>query len=351
MTTDPQAKIGLAWIRPLGSEKNYAGNEACRQCHANEFKGHANSPHAHSVALIPDGQERPEFGSKQTVIDPVTNIRYAVQKSGGKNQILASAGDVHAAGTAKWIFGSGTQAYTYLAQTDQRYGQLRLTYYPPSKEWNFTPGSDPGARMQSPLGDRYNAAQAASCFGCHTTVLPGTPERLDLEHARLGVGCESCHGPCRKHVDSMLHPVALTSREGSDPNAKPVLLGPNDGPKVMQLCGQCHRITVAAENEEQMASAQLARFPGQALPRSKCFTASAGKLSCITCHDPHLSTKAQGIASFDSKCITCHTAPTGIPCSKNQRSNCVQCHMPAEKIARRLPLTFHNHWIRRDPTQ
>ena len=342
---DPQEQIGLAWIKPVGSEAAYAGSEACKSCHPKEYESYIASPHSHAVHLIPAGKELPEFDSHQTITDDRNNIIYSVQKGGGKNQIVATAGSHTELGEARWVFGSGTQAWTYLSQDDQKFIQLRISYYPPSKTWNFTPGSGPGAPYHEPLGDPYTPGQAAACFGCHSTVITGTRKKLDFDHSILTVGCESCHGPSRSHIES----VQGGGASGATGQAAIIKPPSHDGPQTMQLCGACHRVPVAVKDENASASPQLARFPGVALPRSRCFTESSGKLSCVTCHNPHQSTVQQTEASFDQKCINCHSKPHGTTCSNGQTSACVSCHMPVETIARKLPLRFHNHWIRKDP--
>ena len=44
---------------------------------------------------------------------------------------------------------------------------------------------------------------------------------------------------------------------------------------------------------------------------SKCYRASAGRLGCITCHDPHTQpTAAEAPQYFAAKCLTCHTNQT-----------------------------------------
>lgn len=338
---DPQEKIGVSWIKPPGSEAAYAGNEACKGCHPHEYQLYIASPHAQTLHPVPVGALRPEFDSHQTVMDERDGILYSVRKGDGKNQVVAATASGTTWGGVKWVFGSGVEAWTYLAQHDADFLQLRITYYPIDGTWNFTPGSGPGAPVRHVLGDPFTPGQAAACFGCHSTVLVGTRERLDLDHSLLNVGCESCHGPCRSHVESMSGGAAHTQTAAVTPLR-------HDGTQIMQLCGTCHRIPVAVSDESAAGESQLARFPGIALPRSRCFLASNGKLSCITCHDPHESTKQQE-ASFESKCLNCHSEPQGIPCSHGETKGCINCHMPQEAIGRKLPLRFHNHWIRKDP--
>jgi Doubled CXXCH motif (Paired_CXXCH_1) len=41
---------------------------------------------------------------------------------------------------------------------------------------------------------------------------------------------------------------------------------------------------------------------------SKCYLSSAGKLSCITCHDPHQQPAgADAVDYYREKCLGCHT--------------------------------------------
>ncbi|MBV9470903.1 MAG: hypothetical protein JO316_09180 [Abitibacteriaceae bacterium] len=349
---DPQGQVGAGWIKPVGSEVAYVGNATCQPCHPHEFQLYNASPHSRTVQMIPVGQERPEFVAAQTVRDDRNGILYSVRKGAGQNQIVATTGATSETDTARWIFGSGNHAWTYLSQHGPQFRQLKITYYPPSRTWNFTPGSGPGEGTAEALGDAYTPVQAAACFGCHSTVLTGTRKSLDLEHSRLNVGCESCHGPGRSHVESVQGGATAngTTANGSQAAEAALVTPPlHNGPQIMQLCGLCHRMPVASGHENALGETLLARFPGVALVRSRCFTASAGKLSCITCHNPHESTKEQQLSSFEAKCLSCHTAPHGKPCARGETTNCITCHMPEEAIARKIPLRFHNHWIRKNP--
>src|SRR5690348_5610561 len=87
---NPQEQIGIKWIKPAGSEAEYAGSEACKSCHAKEFQQHHASPHSHTLKQIVNGDERAEFAINQTVTDDRNNVVYTTVKGGGKNQVVAS---------------------------------------------------------------------------------------------------------------------------------------------------------------------------------------------------------------------------------------------------------------------
>ncbi len=71
---------------------------------------------------------------------------------------------------------------------------------------------------------------------------------------------------------------------------------------------------------------------------SRCYTASQGRLGCISCHDPHKVPKEEEYPEFyRAKCQTCHTTGQDPLCSLPEESadrvnagnNCIACHMPS----------------------
>ena len=51
------------------------------------------------------------------------------------------------------------------------------------------------------------------------------------------------------------------------------------------------------------------RFVGQVeqMHESRCFRASAGRLSCISCHDPHQRPEPEKQAAYyQERCLECH---------------------------------------------
>jgi len=72
----------------------------------------------------------------------------------------------------------------------------------------------------------------------------------------------------------------------------------------------------------------------QRLHLSKCFLKGGdegNKLTCITCHNPHVSVKVTGTQVFNNACSKCHSKSDckEIPLVRNASSdNCWGCHMP-----------------------
>lgn len=284
---------------------------------------------------------RPEFLSKQQVEDPGRGITYTVSVREGKCAIAAKAFPSPAEAWPDWVFGSGTQAHTYLSSEESRFLEARISYYTRWREWGFTPGQGPSHDPDQPAGRWYSMLEAASCFGCHSTVLVGTSEALDLNRSRLNVGCEACHGPARTHVEA-----ATALRGETADRAALAAPSPIQGEKVIQVCGNCHRFPENGAGEA-IEDAELARLSGIALGRSRCFRESGGRLTCVTCHDPH-SPVATGALDYDRACLSCHRAPAQV-CSIGKPDRCAGCHMAAPARGRRLPLELHNHQIRIPP--
>ena len=73
---------------------------------------------------------------------------------------------------------------------------------------------------------------------------------------------------------------------------------------------------------------------------SKCYRGSAGRLSCITCHDPHVEpAKQEAPAQFRAKCLECHNEKScALPAATRQRKtppdDCAGCHMPKRQVQR-----------------
>ncbi|MBA3705708.1 MAG: tetratricopeptide repeat protein, partial [Bacteroidetes bacterium] len=76
-------------------------------------------------------------------------------------------------------------------------------------------------------------------------------------------------------------------------------------------------------------------------------------LTCVTCHNPHVSVKVTGKEIFNNACKNCHSSADQIHCSEtmvNRQSsidNCVSCHMPKSGSIDIPHVTVHDHFIRK----
>ena len=215
-----------------------------------------------------------------------------------------------------WTFGAGHFARTLLLKQDNRWVEHRISDYPGASRLSLTPGHSPrpADSFDIAFGIVQSEVNAARCFGCHSTG-----------DSRPGVHCQRCHG------EGENHPREKTIRRTRD----------------VALCAECHRSPNReyASPEPEVEDPASIRFAPVGLTASRCYKASKGKLTCVTCHDPHTDVKPA--ASFDATCQGCHSAPAKKAAARKpcpRAANCASCHMPKSSP---LPLlTFTDHRIR-----
>ncbi|MDP9193948.1 MAG: tetratricopeptide repeat protein [Acidobacteriota bacterium] len=163
----------------------------------------------------------------------------------------------------------------------------------------------------------------------------------------------------------------LPSKEIRDAIVNPAKL---DARRRMDICYGCHMLPTVALSGSRKFGRDIYSFrPGDALadyappldiqeadlPRadrfeinhhpyrleqSLCFTASEGKLSCLTCHDPHRKLKPeQQAAHYRNACLTCHAKP------HHASEDCTSCHMQKRRTQDVVHAVMTDHYIRRKP--
>jgi hypothetical protein len=330
---------GTSWGRDTGQ---YAGADACRSCHGEIVEQQLATSHALTVRDLSKTAPLAPFDTGQPVIDPLTGAQYTMEKGRGRPRIVLTMGSQRAEQELAFEFGSGVHATGYLARVGTgSWIDARLNHYNAIQAWDFTSSQDkPNAYLtEQPLGRPQTEALAAQCFACHSTVVrvrgkgtepDGRHVRLSPEHSILGVTCESCHGPRAEHVR------AWKAGKGV---ASPARLSADE---INQMCGQCHGLTNVNPSHPV-----ISRFQPWGLNQSRCFLASGGRLSCLTCHDPH-GDAVRGADFYEQKCLSCHSAKSEVAktiCPVNPRTGCVKCHMPEDSKSM-LHMRFFDHRIR-----
>jgi hypothetical protein len=270
-----------------------------------------------------------------------------------------------------YAIGSGENGMTFVVRRGNYLFQAPLSYYAKTHAWRLSPGfetSDQG--FSRPIYD--------SCVACHAGRPRAVPHReglyLDPPFDEMAIGCENCHGPGQLHVDEKRRGLAqIPDTSIVNPSRLPARLAED-------ICMKCHqggdtRVLLPGKTYNDfrpgtplletvaIASLPLSADRGDLLEHhvsmklSKCFRASGGKLSCLTCHDPHRQPDSLSApAYYRARCLTCHSetsCPIGLRVREAKNAdNCIGCHMPKRQDARisHSALTDHRILAKSDET-
>lgn len=305
--------------------REYAGDAACASCHPDEARAHRRSRHALTLKRAAPPETRSRAAGYRGTTDKETGTHYALVPTDSGVDLVANGPSGEEGLPLEWAIGSGRRGVSYLSRTAEgRYVVLRISYFASGgRRWGFTPGQEDRSAINHPLGRKMHPAAAAGCFLCHSSVVAAAKDgHPDLELTRPGVGCESCHGPGRKHAEgrSRGKPVAIHNpAHGS-------------AEELSRLCGRCHRSEQENQAAQLVSAAEVPRSPAFALGLSRCFQESEGRLTCTTCHDPHGDARPAADSFYTRKCLSCHQPgqPNQTSCPVRPDRDCVSCHMPQE---------------------
>jgi len=85
---------------------------------------------------------------------------------------------------------------------------------------------------------------------------------------------------------------------------------------------------------------------------SACYKNS--EMTCVTCHNPHVSVKQTPTETFNNACKNCHNTNKNEVCSLGEQvrlakndNDCSSCHMPVSPSIDIPHVTIHDHYIRK----
>jgi hypothetical protein len=324
----------------------FVGDGSCVECHAKEFDEHRATNHA--LTLRP--ADRKSLGDLAPLDLEKPSSELIVRRE-GERYTMARKGVAAAKRTLDYALGSGKTGLTFISvDGPDQITELRMSSFPKARKWYVTPGQEQD--VDDAVGREHKGASARKCIQCHaTTLAEGT---VHAEPKFMGVGCESCHGPGKLHIEA-------AKRKGST-NLHMADLKTFGGNAVNDLCGKCHR-TAADVPLFGADATSTHRFQPYGLSMSPCFKKSGDKMTCMTCHNPHTNASTDH-RYYEAVCLACHT-PAGaatppVPkdvrvtpvfggvCPVNAKEKCVGCHMPARKVLpfSDVPVKMADHLIR-----
>ncbi len=194
-------------------------------------------------------------------------------------------------------------------------------------------------------------------------------DHLGPQHlVELGIGCESCHGGARGHVED---PSVLPSFL---PESDLVRIGPQKGraatraEAINRACARCHQV-LFSRYPFTWEGGLRTRLPGgsninSGEARDFLLGGCATAMACSDCHDPHTHDRRKEQAletnAGNAVCLRCHDrykAPEALRAHSHHDpagagSACVACHMPKKNMGLAYSLTrYHRIGSPTDPAR
>jgi len=315
-----------------------AAPSVCAECHANVTQKQEPSAHAKTLTKY-EASRLAEFLKSSDSENGGFHYEY------GPSSVMVRRNTERARGTLEWAFGAGTQGLTPVGRYEGIFFEHRLSYYAIPGKPAQTPGhaAAPPRTAAEALGVLKLPQDIFRCFDCHSTGLtPDIDGGPNLSQMTPGITCERCHGPGERHVQ-----LARAAHPPDEVRKAIFNAGRLPAKASVEVCGGCHRLPEPGRSSQtpEVDNPVSVRFQPVGLMASRCFRES-GKLSCLTCHDPHEDVRRGESSFYVAKCLGCHEsrASAVVNCRRSTRQECAPCHM--RKVSPLQYLTFTDHRIR-----
>lgn len=331
----------------------FVGSKACTECHEKISALQHDTLMARALALPASCQIL--IAHKELTLRNGPYV-YRIVRNGDRSMYTVTDGTKTISEPILYCFGQGKAGQTYVFQHNGSFYESRVSFFKEIQGLDYTIGSPRAAppTLEEAVGHALSSDDARNCFSCHSTGAV-RDNRLQLEHAMPGVGCEACHGPGERHV------LAMNSQGSEETHIfNPAHLDADE--LGQEFCGACHRSVDEVSRMPNLGGGvHNVRFQPYRLFNSPGHDPSDARLSCTACHDPH-DNPSRAAAVYDAKCFACHrtgasnrkTSRRGMapgerlakPCPVSKRL-CVTCHMPKVEIGAHFKFTDHRIRIAR----
>lgn len=356
-------------------EATYVGMQTCRSCHWQVYETYIKTGMGQSWGIADRAKSAADFSpAKALVYDTLKDLYYKPYWDGDSLCILEyrleGKDTVHRRlEKVSYIVGSGQHTNSHIININGYLHQAPITFYTQKGKWDLAPGFEGG------LNSRFDRKIELECISCHngySDLVEGSLNKY--ANVKLGIDCERCHGPGSIHVAEKQKGNIVDTSLGPDYS----IVNPRrlNTEQQNNLCQRCHLQGIAVLNDNKsffdfMPSEKLSKtmnvfMPGYSGSQSHMIMAShvermkmsdcyvnSGKMSCITCHNPHVSVKVTPKEQFINACNSCHGAKNGCTEKPELRmavqDNCLTCHMPKNGSIDIPHVAVTDHFIRRRP--
>lgn len=373
----------------------YVGMGQCKLCHQAIYNTFIETGMGKSFEHASKMKSSAKFSAHTVIYDKFSDFYYYPfwDKDSLKIMEFRLQGNPQSAGTdtiykriekVDYIIGSGQHTNSHIYNTNGYLHQMPMTFYTQKGTWDLPPGFENG------FNTRFSRKIGLECMSCHNS-LPDFAQGSENKFNALpeGINCERCHGPGSIHVEQRSSGIKIDTSKYIDYS----IVNPGKLPIDLQfdVCQRCHLQgnTVLKEGKsffDFKPGMNLSDYMTTFLPRyknaddefimashsdrlkqSKCFINSfksetdttslrpyKNALTCVTCHNPHVSVKVTGKEIFNNACKNCHSSVknNGLCIEKESvrakvKDNCVSCHMPSSGSIDIPHVSVHDHYIRR----
>jgi hypothetical protein len=364
-------------LQTASENDGYLGSQTCGGCHSEIYREYVRTGMGRSmssVSSVPPALLQ-DLHVPAVYSNPRLDRHFDVTARDGKlyesEYALDGSGDTifRDEHQLEWTIGSGANGIGAIIRRGDYLFAAPLTLYTATKMWEMSPGYE-----STDIG--FSRPILSGCMFCHSSRSNPINESAgrfeNVVFSEMAIGCEKCHGPGAAHINAVAS--GATGKGGSFAIVNPAKLTPD---LANNICMACHeigdeRILKPGKEYKDIRPGEpldntLSIFmtpPTREAPPdkdhlqhyysmtlSKCYRASGGRLSCITCHDPHLEpAKEEAPAFFNKRCMSCHTDEScTLPRKARQQStpsdNCIGCHMPKREIGGIAHSSLTNHRI------
>jgi tetratricopeptide (TPR) repeat protein len=368
---------------------HYVGMSQCKLCHQDIYNSFIQTGMGKSFEHASKDKSAAGTSKHKVLYDKYTNFYYYPFWDKDSMKImefrLEGKDTTHKRiETVNYIIGSGQHTNSHIYNTNGYLHQMPMTFYAQKKQWDLPPGFENG------VNTRFSRKIGLECMSCHN-ALPDFVKGSENKYNAIpeGINCERCHGPGSIHVNERQKGTKIDTSKYIDYS----IVNPGKLPIDLQfdVCQRCHLQgnTVLKEGKsfyDFKPGMKLSDYMTVFLPRyknaddefimashadrlkqSQCFIQSfkaetnekalrpyKSALTCVTCHNPHVSVKTTNNEQFNTACKNCHnTLKKSTLCAeqsqvrKKVQDNCVSCHMPQSGSIDIPHVSVHDHYIRK----
>lgn len=371
----------------------YVGMQTCKLCHQAIYNTFLETGMGQSFDNATKKKSAADFNKAQ-LYDKFSDFHYqAFWKNDSmkiKEYRLSKRDTVFSrTETVNYVIGSGQHTNSHLQNINGYVNQMPMTFYTQQKHWDLPPGFENG------VNTRFSRKIGLECMSCHN-AFPEFELGSENKYKRIpnGIDCERCHGPGSIHVAQRQSGKNVDTSHYIDYSiVNPAKLSIE---AQFDICQRCHLqgnvllkegksffdfkpgmklsnyLTVFLPKYSNADDEFIMASHADRLKQSACFIKSAEKikqtgnristlkpykdaLTCITCHNPHISVKKTNPNVFNDACLKCHSNlsdertlnKTHNDLKNNNLTNCVNCHMPKSGSIDIPHVTVHDHYIRK----